>query len=177
MTPASSRRRIPIIARLEGNFLESKLPVRAFVTLTTRNRVAQYRLDESFSAWIRGLQAHNRMTLGWVGSIEHDPQRHIHAALIAAAPLDCAHAAALWQTMVAPRYSEAAVVKAYRNGLCGVGYVLKQLGNSKEEPQFSDHIQAFAPGSGKSLFRSTSAQRRQTRRIKAQKQQEVHSRT
>ena len=151
-----------------GNFLESKLPARAFATLTTPRRIPFHKIDESFSAWIRGIQAHNRLTLGWVKSIENDPQRHIHAALIAVSPLDCTHAAALWRSMVAPRYSEAAKVEPYRRGLCGLGYVLKRLDGRMEEIQFSENIRAFAPGSGKSCFRTSSAQRRQVRRIKAE---------
>jgi hypothetical protein len=152
---------------MEGNFLEWNLPARAFATLTTLHHVAQYRLDEMFLAWIRGVQAQHRLTLGWIKTIELVPQPHIHAALIAAAPLDCAHAALLWRTMAAPRYTQAARVEPYVNGLCGLPYVVKRLGSPTEEPQFSDNILAFAPGSGKSLFRTNSAQRRQVCRIKA----------
>jgi hypothetical protein len=156
------------MAKVEGNFLESKLPARAFATLTTKSRMAQPQFDELFRVWIRGLQAHNRVTLGWVKSQESDPRRHIHVALVAAAPLDCGHAATLWQAMVAPRYSEAASVEPYTRGLCGLGYVLKRLGSPNEESQFSDNLHAFALGSGESLFRTNSAQRRQVRRIKVQ---------
>lgn len=150
------------------NFLEFKLPARAFATLTTRGRTARYRLDESFSAWIQGIQAHNKATLGWIKSNESNPRLHIHTALIAPVPLDCHHAAQLWQMMVAPRYTDAAKVEPYRLGLCGLGYVLKRLDTRMEEIQFSDNIGAFAPGSGKSLFRTSSAQKRQMRRIKAE---------
>jgi hypothetical protein len=156
------------MAKIEGDFLESILPARAFATLTTPRRLAAYRLDDSYSAWVRGVQAHNRVTLGWVKTIEIGPKPHIHAALIAAAPLDCDHAAMLWQTMVASRHSEAAIVEPYMDGLCGLGYVLKRLGSPREEPQFSDNIRAFAPGNGKSLFRTNYAQRRQVSRIKAE---------
>jgi hypothetical protein len=152
---------------MEGDFLEWTLPAKAFATLSTRCRVAPHRLDELFTAWIQGVQAHDRITLGWVRSIEFHPQSHVHAALIAVAPLDCTHAEMLWQAMAAPRYSAAARVEPYLDGLCGLGYVLKHLGSPTEEPQFSDNIQAFASGSGKSLFRTNSAQRRQVFRIKA----------
>jgi hypothetical protein len=152
---------------MEGDFLEWTLPAKAFATLSTRCRVAPHRLDELFTAWIQGVQAHDRITLGWVRSIEIYPQAHVHAALIAAAPLDCTHAALLWRAMTAPRYSDAARVEPYLNGLCGLGYVLKHLGSSTEEAQFSDNISAFAPGCGKSLFRTNSVQRRHVRRIKA----------
>lgn len=166
----TGQRRIPPLARLEGDFLEFKLPVRAFATLTTPNRTSRHRLDQLFKKeWIPGIQAHNRATLGWIMSSENTPSWwHIHAALIAAVPLDYAHAALLWQTMVAPRYSEAARVYPYRDGLCGLGYVLKSINGRSEEIQMSDNITAFAQGSGKSYFRTTSAQRRQARRINAQ---------
>lgn len=161
------RRNIPPIAKMEGNFLEWNLPARAFVTLTTPRRVARYRLDEWFSAWVRCLQAHHRMTLGWVKSVEISPRPHIHAALIASAPLDCTHAAALWQMMVAPSYSDAARVEPYKDGLSGLAYIMKRLGSSTEESQLSDNINAFAPGCGKSMFRTNSKRRRQVCRIKA----------
>jgi len=165
---ATGQRRIPVTAKMEGNFLESKLPAKAFATLTTPRRVGQRRLAESFSAWIQGVQAHNRVTLGWIRSIEKDSQPHIHAALIAAVRLDCTHAVMLWRAMVAPRYSEAAIVKPYRRGLCGLGYVLKRLNNFDGDIQFSENITSFAAGNGKSLFRTSSAERRLHRRIKAQ---------
>lgn len=168
--PFSGRHRskIPPLAQLEGNFLESQLPVRAFGTLTVPFHMPQYALDESFSAWIGGLQAHSRITLGWIKSIENEPKRHIHAALIAAAPLDCVHAARLWRAMVAPRYSEAAMVVPYQPGLCGLGYAMKQLDSSSENIQFSGNILAFSCGDHESLFRTNAAQNRQQRRIRAQ---------
>lgn len=157
------------MAKMEGNFLQRNLPAQAFATLTTLNRMSQYRLDDLFLQWIRGVQAHHRMTLGWVKTIEIDPQPHIHAALIAAAPLDCTQATLLWRAMVAPRCSCVAIVEPYRERSCGLGYVLKRLGNSSmEEPQLSDNIRAFAPGCEQSLFRTNSAQRRQVRRIRAE---------
>jgi hypothetical protein len=162
----AGKRRISPLAKMEGDFLEVNLPARAFATLTTLHRVTPYRLDEMFLAWIRGVQAQHKRTLGWVKTIEIGPKPHIHAALIATAPLDCTQAALLWRRMVAPRYSEAAIVEPYKDGLCGLGYVLKRLDNQMEEIQFSDNIQAFAPGDGKSRFRTNSAQRRHVRRIK-----------
>ena len=161
-------RRIPAAAKIEGKFLESTLPVRAFATLTTLRSARLPMLKQSFSAWVQGIQAHNRLTLGWIKSIENDSWKHIHAVLIASAPLDCVHAATLWQAMVAPRYSQAAKVEPYRPGLCGLGYVLKRLGSTEEDIEFSRNIRSFASGSGKSLFRTKSAERRQSRRISAQ---------
>jgi hypothetical protein len=125
-------------------------------------------LNEAFLAWIQSIQAHHKTTLGWVRSIECFPKPHIHAALIAALSLDCAFVATLWQEMVAPRYSEAAKVGPYRRGHCGLGYILKQLDSRLERIEYSDNIAAFAPGSGKSHFGTSSAETRQIRRIQAQ---------
>ena len=161
-------RRIPHLAKIEGEFLEEILPVRGFATLTTPRRVTKSELDSLYARWIVGLQAHHRVTLGWIRSIELNPSPHIHVVLVAAVPMDCAYAVILWSQIAAPRYLEAARVEPYKRGLCGLGYVLKQLGNATSEPQFSDNIQAFASGSGESHFRTSSAQKRQIRRIKVQ---------
>jgi len=163
---ATGKRIISPLAKMEGDFLEMNLPARAFATLTTLHRVVQYQLEEMFLAWIRGVQAQQKRPLGWVKTIEIGPKPHIHAALIATVPLDCTQAALLWRSMVAPRYSEAAIVEPYMDGLCGLGYVLKRLDSHMEEIQFSDNIRAFAPGDGKSRFRTNSAQRRLIHRIK-----------
>jgi hypothetical protein len=167
MKRGTGERKIPHAALLEGNFLESKLPVRAFATLTTSRRLPQYRFDGLFSRWIQGVQAYNRLTVGWVKAEERAPQRHVHAALIAASPLDCDHAARLWKSIAAPRSPKAAEVKRYRKGVCGLGYVLKTLGGALEDAQFSANLNAFAP-SLEPVFPANSAQKRQRRRIKQQ---------
>jgi hypothetical protein len=163
------KRKIPTMARIEGDFLESRLPVRAFATLTTVMQAPQGKFDDSFRRWVQGVQAHNRLTVGWIKAHEHDPQRHAHVVLVAGAPLDCSHAKSLWQAIAAPRYNEAAQVEQYERGVCGLGYVLKQLGSAAEDVEFSANLTAFAQGSAKSQFRSTSA--RQHRRIGAQLRQ------
>lgn len=161
------RGRISSLASIESYFLESVLPVRAIAHLTTRCAMAEDRLIAAFLAWIRGIQGYHGFTLGWVRGIERNPQRHIHAVLIAAHPVDCHYAAGLWRTMAAPRYSRAAVVEPYRRSRYGMGYVIKQLGSPAESIQYSNNIAAFGPG-GKSLFRTDAADRRQQRRIRAQ---------
>jgi hypothetical protein len=165
---SEASRRIPPLAKLESRFLESVLPVQAIAHLTTLRPMSRDRLDDAFSKWIQALQAHHRMTLGWAKSMEEAPQRHIHAALIAARPLDCAFAAIRWQAMVSPRYDDAAIVKPYRPDLYGIGYVFKQHGSPMGEAQFSDNIAAFATNAGKSLFPTNSAEERQRRRIRMQ---------
>jgi hypothetical protein len=165
---ATAPTRIPVTARVQGRFLESRLPIRAIATLTTQMRASQIEFDDSFHQWMRGVQAHNRMTVGWIRTYEDKPQRHVHVVLVAAAPLDFSHAASLWRTIAAPQYKQAAVVKPYVGDVCGVGYVVKELDASSEDAQFSDNLVAFALGYTKSMFRTTSAHRRQCKRIKAQ---------
>jgi hypothetical protein len=165
------KRKIPTMARIEGDFLESRLPVRAFATLTTVMQASQGKFDDSFRRWVQGVQAHNRLTVGWIKAQENDPQRHAHVAFIVGRPLDCTHAESLWQAIAAPRYKQAGQVKPYRLGVCGLDYVLKQFDSPAEDVQFSDNLAAFAHTIGKSQFRSTSAQRRQHRRIGGQLRQ------
>jgi hypothetical protein len=164
-------RRIPPLAKLESCFLESLLPFQAIAHLTTLRPMSRNGLDDAFSRWIQALQAHHRMTLGWAKSIEDAPSPHIHAALIAATPLDCAFAAMRWQAMVSPRYADAARVEPYCPDIYGIGYVFKQGGSLMGEAQFSDNIAAFAKPGGKSRFPTNSAERRQRRRIVAQLEQ------
>jgi hypothetical protein len=165
------KRKIPTKARIEGDFLESRLPVRAFATLTTVMQTSQGKFDDSFRRWVQGVQAHNRLTVGWIKAHEYDPQRHAHVALIAGRPLDCPHAEGLWQAIAAPRYGQAGEVRPYLLGVGGLGYVLKQLGSVADDVEFSPNLTAFGQESGKSQFRSTSQQRRQQRRIGAQLRQ------
>ncbi len=165
--PRNSRY-IPPPAQRESKFLETVLPIRAIAHLTALLPMSRDGLDYWFKRWIAALQAYHRMTIGWVMSVEAAPKPHIHAALIAANPLDCSHAALLWRTMVSPRYPDAAIVKPYRSGILGIGYVLKQNGFVTAESRFSDNITYFAPTVRKSLFRSNSAERRQRRRIRNQ---------
>jgi len=162
------RSSVSTLARLEGAFLEAVLPVKAIAHLTTPWQMSEQRLHDFYNSWVRGIQACHGATIGWVKAIEIRPQRHLHAALVTACVLDCEYVAALWRQMVAPRYADAAEVKAYRRGLCGLGYILKQLPDPCEEIQFSENLAAFAIKREPSSFRTTSAQRRQERRIRAQ---------
>lgn len=168
---SAGRGRIPEVAKEMGDFLENVLPVRAFASLTTRTQISQSEFDYLVNQWVRGMQEHNRLTIAWIKSYEYGVRRHAHVALIAAAPLDCVFAEILWRKLAAPRYRRAAVVKPYSKGACGAGYVIKCLDTPVEEVAFSENLNAFAMGNRKSLFRSTSRQRRQRRRIDAQMKQ------
>jgi hypothetical protein len=98
-----ARRYIPNAALCEGEFLETQLPLQAFATLTLPYHGTQMMLDDYFSRWTRCVQFHNRLTLGWIRAYETEPERHIHAVLVAAGSLDCAHAALIWREQVAKR--------------------------------------------------------------------------
>ena len=160
--------RVSPLAKLEGKFIESNLPLQAFAHLTIPWRGNQEKLFGQFRGWIQALQRYHRITIGWVITLEHKPSPHIHAALIASAPLDCTHAALLWRAIAAPRYSEAARVEAYRDGCCGLGYVLKQLDTNAEDIRFSDNLTAFASTAGQSAFEASPSHLRQQRRIQKQ---------
>ena len=160
--------RIPDVAEKECTYLESIFPLKNFAHLTTAQRVSLDHLRSLFLEWILGIQRHHEMTVGWVRSIEHFPKLHIHAALIAVRPIDCEYAAALWQAMASPRYSEAARVEPYLVGKCGLGYILKELGRPRAEIGYSDYIEAFSTLPAGSIFPTTPQQRRQYRRIRAQ---------
>jgi hypothetical protein len=160
--------KISAIAVKEGLFLEATLPLQAIATLTTFLQASQMNFDDAFRRWLRDLQEHHHMTIGFIKAQEYEGQRHVHVGLIAAAPLDCSYAERRWRAIAAPRYRQATVVRPNRDEASGLWYVLKSLGTPTEEIQFSDNLTAFAIGNRKSLFRSTSAQRRQRRRIGAQ---------
>jgi hypothetical protein len=164
----NARRYIPNAALCEGEFLETKLPLQAFATLTLPYHASPMTLDDYFSRWTRCVQSHNRLTLGWIRAYEAEPERHIHAVLVAARSLDCFHAELIWRELVARRYPSAAKVEPYCNGMGGLGYVLKSLDRPTEDVQFSRNISAFAPKSTARFFGLTSAERRQRRRIRLQ---------
>ena len=158
------------LALCEGGFLETILPIRVFATLTAPRQLSQERLFYSFRVWVLQIQCHEKLTLGWVRSIETRPQRHIHGALVAAAPLDCDFAERVWRRIVAPKYADAARVEPYLKGCCGLGYILKTLDTPYEGAEFSPNLSAFALNNPATHFRTNLAQRRQRRRIDAQLQ-------
>lgn len=158
-------RPIPLIVLAEGNYLELKLPVRAFATLITRRQSSPNWFAGAFQDWAQGIQAHSKHQLGWIKSLEPAPQLHAHAVLVAHYPIDCEHAEHLWRRIVPQRYKRAGEVKRFLPGICGLGYVLKQLGSSFEDTQFSDNLSAFVQGSGTQFYGRNAIERRQLRRI------------
>ncbi len=160
--------RIPETAQAEGEFLESTLPVKSFVHLTTCHKISSEHLKSTFRSWILGIQKHHQMTVGWVRSIENFPKLHIHVALIAVHPIDSEYAASLWEKLASPGYTEAAKVEPYLVGRCGLGYVLKQLCSPSGEIEYSDNITAFSSRPVISRFPTTPRQRRQQRRVQGQ---------
>jgi hypothetical protein len=161
-----ARKYIPNAPLFEGNFLEAKLPLRAFATLTLPYHASPMMLDDKFSRWVRSVQAHNRLTLGWIRAYEPEPERHIHAVLLAAAPLDCFHAAMIWREQIALRYPTAAMVEPYEYGIGGLAYVLKSLDKDFEDVRFSANLDWFCLAGERSPSVRNSAERRQIRRIR-----------
>lgn len=152
----------------EASFVESRLPLQAFATLTLRCAASAMRLDDYYARWIRAVQAHNRITIGWIRAYELLPMRHIHAALVAAAPLDCTHASLIWQQIAAWRRSDAAKVEPYKFGIGGLDYVTKSWDTMHEDLAWSDNITAFDPDAEVRFFGTGGNEPRQMRRIRAQ---------
>lgn len=148
-------------AVLDGCLLETKLPVKAFATLTTH--ASQVEFNDSFYQWVRGVQPQNRSTLAWIKTYESVPQRHAHVALIASAPLNCSRAESLWRAIAAPGYPESALVKPSGVEACRLGYIWERLHPSVENIEFSDNLLGFAIEDWQSKVRSTSARRRPRR--------------
>jgi hypothetical protein len=164
----AGRRYIPRMTLCHAAFLEERLPLRAFATLTMPYDVSQMAMDDAFRCWTACVQSHNRLTIGWIRAFEPDPQRHIHAVLLAMDVLNCDHAALIWRELVARRYPLAAKVEPYRYGVGGLAYVLKSLDRNTEDIQFSENLSAFVPNSAFRFFGSNAAERRHIRRIHSQ---------
>jgi hypothetical protein len=168
---AAGQAKISNMAKIEGAFLESVLPVQALAVLTTRVQASQHQFDGYIRQWVREEQEHHGMTLGYLRAYEYVPLRHAHVVLIASAPLDCLHVQKSWQAIAAPRSRRAAVVWRHRSGLCGAEYAIKSLESPVEEIEFSPNVAYFGMGNRRSLFSTKPAQRRQHRRINAQMKQ------
>jgi hypothetical protein len=161
-------RKIPRAALIEGQHLEGKLPIKAFITLESLWPKSRNWFDGAFHDWLQAVKSHNRLTVGWIKSLEAYPQLHLHGALVAASPLDCLHAEQSWRNIVYPRYKHAAKVEPYAGDKCGLGYILKRLDSQYEDIQFSCNISAFSPDSDTRFFGQNSYEKRQLRRIRSQ---------
>ncbi len=165
----SRRRFIPEEAKQGAGYLESILPLQVFATLTVPFEISVIRLDGLFNRWITGVQAHSRLTLGFIKAYERQPRLHVHAALVAAHRLNCDHAQLLWQGLIGKRSSSAADVEPYRYGIDGLAYVMKSLDTMPDDVQFSRNLSAFRDGSASRFFGRNSYERRQVRRIRLQR--------
>lgn len=152
-----------------GNALEAILPFRAVATLTLPHSASIPALDGMFTRWLDGVQAHNHLTLGFIKAYEMYPRRHIHAALVAAGPLDCVHAVLLWQGVIGRKSSTLAQVEPFKYGIGGLAYLTKSLRSSAEDVQLSKNLSAFQNYSASQFFGRTSSERRQQRRIRLQR--------
>ena len=167
-SPQARRSYIPTEAIAFGQSLEEILPFRAVATLTFPRNASILTLDGTFARWIDGVQAHNKLTLGFIRAYEIRPRRHIHAALVAAGALDCLHAALLWQSVIGRASSTLAQVKPYQAGLGGLGYLAKTLDSPGEDVQMSKNLSAFGNRAAHRFFGLRAPERRQLRRIKLQ---------
>jgi hypothetical protein len=167
------RRYIPPQALEEAAFLEARLPLRAFVTLTFQHEASRLKLDSTFKRWIQAIQADCRMTLGWIKAYENDPARHIHAVLLAWRPLDCRGAELLWNQVTGSRCRDSADVKVYEPGRSGLAYVLKSMDRDSEDIQFSDNLAAFDLAAPEWSSKETAQERRQRLRIQNQRVQAI----
>lgn len=163
------RKIIPEGAQSLGTFFESTLPLRATATLTLPHRVPLAKLEYSLGRWLGIVQAHERLTLGWIRSIEHQPQPHAHVVLVAMGQIDCAFAATAWRELTASRYGDAARVEPYEYGLGGLAYIMKAIPRPSEDVRFSDNITAFSPDSGHRFYGINAKERRHLRRVALQR--------
>lgn len=168
---ARETRYIPPEALRAGAYLEEILPLQIFATLTLPHYASRIALDTYFTNWTDCIQRRNRLTVGWIRAYENEPQPHIHAVLLASAPLDCDNARMIWRYLVAHRYPLAAIVEPYRFGIGGLGYVMKSLDRPSEQVQFSQNLSAFVANSALRFFGRNSAERRHIRRIMLQQAQ------
>jgi hypothetical protein len=139
------------------------------VTLTLKHHASQLWLDDAYSRWLRAVQAHNRVTVGYIRAYEHDPQRHIHAVLVSTVPLDLDHAALIWTELISRRCPGAAEIEPYRYDVDGLAYVMKSLYSAREDIQFSRNLAGFSSNSANRFFGKSAAERRQVRRIRNQR--------
>ena len=167
-SPQARRSYIPTEAIAFGQSLEEILPFRAVATLTFPRNASILTLDGTFARWIDGVQAHNKLTLGFIRAYEIRPRRHIHAALVAAGALDCLHAALLWQSVIGRKSSTLARVETFKYGIGGLAYFAKSLDSSAEDVQLSKNLSAFGNGGALQFYGRNSAERRQQRRIRLQ---------
>jgi hypothetical protein len=162
---------IPKQALLEGAFLEKRLPVRAFCTFTKPTRATQIWMLQALEAWLLAFQARVGMTLAAIWSVERKPGTHLHVAIIGPSSIsqqDCVLGEVLWRRIAKTQKDDAAQVRVYRDGNCGLAYVLKELGSATEEIGMSDHIAAYYPESPQRFYGRTSSERRKISRIRKQ---------
>ncbi len=98
----------------------------------------------------------------------------MHAALIAARPLDSTIAEFHWLNIIASRNRKLVEVKPYQDGLCGLGYILKRLGSVREDIRFSSNLAAFVPDAASRFYGRKGPEKRQLSRIRTQIQNAVN---
>jgi hypothetical protein len=128
-------------AVMEGCFIGTTFPVRAFASITTQ--ASQIEFDDLFDRWVRRLEAHARVSLAWIKVYKNEPTGHAHIAFIAKAPLYCSPAAAHWRR-IAGRFPGTVRLEPYRDRPCSLDYVCKRLEASVRNEEFSNNLAEFA---------------------------------
>ncbi len=163
-------------AELLGDLLEERLPARAFCTLTKPSGASRNQMEQALDQWLLQVQTLIGFNLGAIWSVERTPSHHVHAALVCASPFsiqDCVHAEAFWRSIVKAKNKDAAQVRLYLNGRCGMSYIIKELGSAIEDIQMSDHIAAYYPHSPFNHYGKNSAERRKILRIREEMEREA----
>ena len=148
--------------------LESTLPIRTLATLTFPGDVEAHDIsrDARFSEFIQGVQATTHQTIGWVRADEATTLQtskgttrpHLHAALIAAAPISEETVVSTWQAVTGSNATTSCVAQSFIQGMGGISYLLKEGSYS-----FSPNIHLFNPATDPASL--SRGERRTYRRI------------
>ena len=161
-------RRIPTEALLEAAFIESRIPLRAFAVLTMEHGASALKFSELHYRWVRALQEHHRVTIGWARAFELRPARHLHTVLSAVQPLDCDYAKLLWKHVAGQRHPDAALVRPYKVRIDGLAYTIKSLCDANADIRYSKDFTGFDPNADRRFYGSMPGEARHIRRIAKQ---------
>jgi len=103
-----------------GAFLES-LPIRLLGTMTSPRSRSREAWDDATREWLNQVERVHRCPIGYIKSLERYPARHLHIALVAAAPLSASVCEDLWRAILRTRSKSAALIELYQPGIGGMG--------------------------------------------------------
>lgn len=162
-----------------GRFLEHELIVQVWATLKTPESVNDNEWwDDAFTAFVSELQRRLGFTVGWIRADEAWRYRHLHVAIVSHRPVRLRDVMAAWLAIIGPDHPKRVWVKRYRPTGGGIGYGMKSDDKYRSGWQTSPNIELFGrSGDGKVHRPSTSRERRNARRILAQRQGNVRPNT